>query len=508
MSFLETGLEKVAAVCVGSAAMALGAPPTGAMEASVAAAALIGFFLGGSQKFGPECKRVREHLQSEILESYGHLISGSDGNHSVQSDLIAAHEALNEGLERCVIDRGALAASAVTREGFPDRAAIIIMAGLGEAYPDLFSADLSGTLPYRFAQDVVRAGIKAAVEDENYYRQLEPQLMFQMANVLGIVREDVVEIKKTVQDIRTSYPEVALLQEQLHATESDLIALLAVILEKRIPRENLVSALEQSYERLKELRENKGDLQSLANEVPEIASLLEQADEALTSGEHFSLDAAEEALAEADKRYMKIIVEREETVKRDKENRARILGKRAELAALKFSYAKAVEYYRAQSVLLFEALGEAHPDTATSYNNLASNLDDQGRYGEAEPLYRKALELLQAALGAAHPGTAASYNNLAYNLDAQGRYGEAEPLYRKALELQQAALGEAHPDTATSYNNLASNLDAQGRYGEAEPLFRKALEIVEQTLGHDHPTTETFRGNLAEFLKKTGRSGI
>jgi len=37
-------------------------------------------------------------------------------------------------------------------------------------------------------------------------------------------------------------------------------------------------------------------------------------------------------------------------------------------------------------------LGEDHPDTLNSINNLAAVLDDQGHLAEAEPLYREALE--------------------------------------------------------------------------------------------------------------------
>ena len=76
-------------------------------------------------------------------------------------------------------------------------------------------------------------------------------------------------------------------------------------------------------------------------------------------------------------------------------------------------------------------------------------------------------------LGEDHPDTATSYNNLASNLNAQGKYGAAEPLFQKALAIRLKVLGEDHPDTATSYNNLASNLDAQGKHGAAEPLFRR-----------------------------------
>ncbi|MBL3571532.1 tetratricopeptide repeat protein [Rhodovulum visakhapatnamense] len=152
------------------------------------------------------------------------------------------------------------------------------------------------------------------------------------------------------------------------------------------------------------------------------------------------------------------------------------------------------------------SLGTDHPDTAASYNNVASNLDAQGRAAEAEPLYRKALEINERVLGTDHPDTTASYNNVAYNLDAQGRVAEAEPLYRKALEIRERLLGTDHPDTATSYNNVASNLNAQGRAAEAEPLSRKALEIRECVLGTDHPSTAASYNNVACNLDAQGRA--
>ena len=47
-------------------------------------------------------------------------------------------------------------------------------------------------------QDVVRAGITAAVENADYYRQLEPALMFEMASALGEVRDDVKHVRAAV----------------------------------------------------------------------------------------------------------------------------------------------------------------------------------------------------------------------------------------------------------------------------------------------------------------------
>ena len=69
-------------------------------------------------------------------------------------------------------------------------------------------------------------------------------------------------------------------------------------------------------------------------------------------------------------------------------------------------------------------------------------------------------------LGERHPDTATSLNNLAVLLEAQGDYAAAKPLYEQALAIHKAALGERHPDTANSLNNLAVLL---GRRGTTPP---------------------------------------
>ena len=49
-----------------------------------------------------------------------------------------------------------------------------------------------------------------------------------------------------------------------------------------------------------------------------------------------------------------------------------------------------------------------HPDTAGSYDNVASCLSIQGKFAEALPLYQKALALRLKMLGKQHPATASS----------------------------------------------------------------------------------------------------
>ena len=177
--------------------------------------------------------------------------------------------------------------------------------------------------------------------------------MFEMARALGEIRKDIKEIKHSVDEIKSDYRfEIKHLTGALHASETEMVSLLSFILEKRVSRETLISEVENAYQKLTKLREGIGDLKSLSNEAPEIVPLLEDADKALGEGKEFSLDKAELALKQADERYLEIIEERDEQVKRDKENRAKILGKRAEIAAIKFLYDEAAQLYRKQATSL------------------------------------------------------------------------------------------------------------------------------------------------------------
>jgi tetratricopeptide (TPR) repeat protein len=77
------------------------------------------------------------------------------------------------------------------------------------------------------------------------------------------------------------------------------------------------------------------------------------------------------------------------------------------------------------------------------------------------------VDICRQVLGENHPDTARGYNNVAFNLNAQGKYAAAGPLFQRALEIRRQVVGEDHPDTAASYHNLAGNLNAQGKYAPA-----------------------------------------
>ncbi|CUU58758.1 Tetratricopeptide repeat-containing protein, partial [Parafrankia irregularis] len=80
-----------------------------------------------------------------------------------------------------------------------------------------------------------------------------------------------------------------------------------------------------------------------------------------------------------------------------------------------------------------QILGDDHPETLRSANNLASDLHALGEYEAARHLNEDTLRRLRQILGDNHPNTLRSANNLANTLNQLGDYQAA----REWLEFAQ-----------------------------------------------------------------------
>jgi tetratricopeptide (TPR) repeat protein len=118
-----------------------------------------------------------------------------------------------------------------------------------------------------------------------------------------------------------------------------------------------------------------------------------------------------------------------------------------------------------------------------------------GQYDRALPLYENALEILKSELGDRHPNTAISLNNLAKLYQSMGYYDRALQSLEAALEILKSELGDRHPDTAACLGNLAELYQSMGNDSEAEAFYKRAVSICEE-LGTDHPISFTVLGNL------------
>jgi tetratricopeptide (TPR) repeat protein len=167
-------------------------------------------------------------------------------------------------------------------------------------------------------------------------------------------------------------------------------------------------------------------------------------------------------------------------------------------------YVAARPYYEQALAIRRKVLGEQHADTAHSLNSLGVLIQDQGDYAAARPYYEQALAVRKKLLGEQHPDTARSLNSLGFLLSAQGDYAAARPYYEQALAIRKKVLGEQNRDTATSLSNLGVLLQEQGDYAAARPYFEQAVAIYKSVLGEQHPDTAHSLNNLGVLLQEQG----
>jgi non-specific serine/threonine protein kinase/serine/threonine-protein kinase len=149
-------------------------------------------------------------------------------------------------------------------------------------------------------------------------------------------------------------------------------------------------------------------------------------------------------------------------------------------------------------------LGDDHPDTLYTVNELANLYTYQDRPDEAGPLYVETLGTRRRVLGRDHPETLASLNNLAMFHAAQGRFADAEVLFRETVERRERVLGEDHPDTTLTVHYFACMLREAGKYEQARPLFARVRRAWEGRLDPGHRFMVENLTQFAMVLRELG----
>ncbi|MDC3958616.1 tetratricopeptide repeat protein [Polyangium jinanense] len=165
---------------------------------------------------------------------------------------------------------------------------------------------------------------------------------------------------------------------------------------------------------------------------------------------------------------------------------------------------KALEYHQQALDIRRDVLGETHPDTAESLNNVGHSLGETGNHRTALEYQKKALEIYRKVLGETHPNTATSLSNIGGWLGKCGEHEEALEYQLRALDIHREVHGEAHPDTALSLNNVGGSFGELREYQNAIDYHQKGLSIQLQVLGENHPDTATSLLNVGMTLQKLG----
>jgi tetratricopeptide (TPR) repeat protein len=150
-------------------------------------------------------------------------------------------------------------------------------------------------------------------------------------------------------------------------------------------------------------------------------------------------------------------------------------------------------------------LGNAHPLTVGTRNDLGNTYAAAGRYADAILLHRRNLAIKERTTGNAHPSTVGTLHNLAQAYLAAGLPHDAIPLLEKTLAYYKRILGSAANLTLASRNNLANAYQETGRHDDAIALQQQNLTDRERALGSTHLDTLRTRNNLANSYRIAGR---
>lgn len=108
-------------------------------------------------------------------------------------------------------------------------------------------------------------------------------------------------------------------------------------------------------------------------------------------------------------------------------------------------------------------------------NNLASLMEDAGRYGEAATLFQESLDMRRRVFGPNHPVVGRSLNNTARFLYSAGRPAEALPMIDESIRIKLLTLKPDHMDVVQSRINRAAILAKLGRRAEADREFPEVI---------------------------------
>lgn len=109
------------------------------------------------------------------------------------------------------------------------------------------------------------------------------------------------------------------------------------------------------------------------------------------------------------------------------------------------------------------------------------------------------MDLKNKLLGEKHPRTISTLNNLAILYRNQKQYEQAETIYSQVVSLSFEIFGEFSYQRANYMNNLADFYNSQKKFSLAETYLKEALAIQEHFLGEDHPTIAIISTKLQPF---------
>ena len=172
-----------------------------------------------------------------------------------------------------------------------------------------------------------------------------------------------------------------------------------------------------------------------------------------------------------------------------------LLRRRGDMQGAETSYREALD-------IRHVSLGDDHPETIRTLNNLAIVVGSRD-LGAAEPLFVDVLGRWRRVLGTDHPTVAFALTNLGSLYSRRHEPARAIPLYTEALAIRRARLTPMSPDIANSLWNLGSALEDTGDLRGAEQRYRESLAIRSKIATRpDDPWIKRLNDAIAALHKR------
>ncbi|MEQ1745147.1 MAG: CHAT domain-containing protein [Saprospiraceae bacterium] len=166
---------------------------------------------------------------------------------------------------------------------------------------------------------------------------------------------------------------------------------------------------------------------------------------------------------------------------------------------------RSLQYHHRALTLRRKALGDAHPETGASHENLGSVFWRQKQLDSAAIYTREAIRIfLLNAPASKSQELGQALGNMGLILGYSGQPDSAETYFLRAVEALRAALGENHPDIAQVFSNLAINI--RGDALKSRAYLRAALNILERSEFDTRSKRVDVCNNLAENHRHSGEN--
>jgi hypothetical protein len=130
---------------------------------------------------------------------------------------------------------------------------------------------------------------------------------------------------------------------------------------------------------------------------------------------------------------------------------------------------------------------------------LARVYDRRGEPAKAEPLYREMVRGAEKEGPAMHT---TAINNLAANLDSQGKHHEAEVLWKKALVIEDQNPRTTYNQKLKTLELISASAERQKNWRQAASSYKQFVALSEQYRGKNDPDLVGYRSHYAELAVK------